>query len=212
MFERNEISINEVKEEILFYGEHSLIKRRISHCFKTYGISDYDLIKISRVVIYLYEITNKDIAPILVKELNRNNGLFICSEIYNTINALFFDTDKYKWKVRYTLNVLNENHINIESFNILFEYIIRYYYTYKNKGKISSFNFLKKLKEKEENKLIIKELNKIEYLQCIEELRSWKNKYLNISEEEFISFIHQNTNLPYARSTLRRLYFDETIK
>jgi len=199
-------------EWLTYFENKRLCEERVLSAFKGYGITSDNAWSITGVIVNLYQVNKTNISPVLKIEHNRNNNFYFCSEILKQLRVLFFNSETSKWKLRHTIKSLEENCIELERFNHLFEMVITSHHIRNNKGKKTNFNFLKSLKRKEGASIKMKSLSKDEYVECLEELRGWKEKYVNTNQKDFISFIHENFNMPYKISTLRRMYFDDPDK
>ncbi len=159
----------------------------------------------------LQKILNYD--PILIKNIASDE---VVKEAYLILKENFYNRNSSEWVTSRALNKIKILDVSIEKFIKLYEAISHRYHNTHKRGVKSNQIFIGKLKkikeDKSGDKLTHFNHDKKHLLDSLEVLRNWKNDFLNITDEDFINFIHQKLDFPYSLKTLRRYYFDQTSK
>jgi hypothetical protein len=140
---------------------------------------------------------------------------------FEVIQNLFYRSDESKWSIMKAYAFISENQISPDLFKSFLEELFtqRFSISYFQDGSKSAYDFIRRLekskrfKSKNEYKPRIKHLNSEEYQNFINDLRCFKQKYLQgISQNKWIDLISENFIMQNAPSTFRKDYHELRLK
>lgn len=150
------------------------------------------------------------------RDFNQYSNVEI-EKINSLIKIKFYNKAQYKWQVKKVYKFIRFSLIPSNVLILFLNSFYNYFYSgLKNeKGKKGVFDFLNILSDRD-----LKDFDSIYFkgfefkegeipLEFVQEMKVLKEKYLCISHNYFVNFIHENFNTKYTKQTLRRYYFND---
>lgn len=128
-------------------------------------------------------------------------------KFYNYLKELFYDYNRYKWKVKKYKEFIKKNNLNYSSCGAILNVFGNTKYLNNmpgSKGYVNFVNSLQKLNKIDSSKRI---KIKVEPIKFFEELYSFRNKYLKMTNEEYFSFISKNFNTSFTQKTIKAYHY-----
>ncbi len=118
-----------------------------------------------------------------------------------------------RWSIRKTMSFLEKYDINIEDYILVFSTLFVLHHKQNKAGINTNQIYFKKLQieNKKRKKLLIIKLDQLKnnnniYVNSVQELKTWQQKYLVTSNKDFITFISENIDIPYTRKSIENIY------
>lgn len=131
---------------------------------------------------------------------------------YQIMRTLYYNENSSRWASKKLHTDLLHHDIDIHNFiselEILFKKAI-YFFPRSNK---SSKKLINQLKNYSGIKLFHNKNDVEFYLQSLQELRNWKQKYVKGSDKDFLKFIHHHIDFPFSITTLKKYFYLYTEK
>lgn len=136
--------------------------------------------------------------------------------LYNHIKNETYSFSNYKWSIKASKSFIIKHSVKPAEYTLFLEDLFNTYHKTFNKriGLRGAIKFVEQLNHSESfQNISIKKYSLVDsrnYLEFLDKMKYIKDNHLNISDKEWIDFIHDNFELNRSKAVIRKEYYIKT--